>query len=252
MTTAAEVRRWLKPLMKRHPNLVLVGRNLIIPPVRHILRGIYFDSSWDRALCRPLWYVGELYQFRHDGESPPFDLAGEFHFKRSTEIDFLPDLLAKIEERLQYKFTTIDTLAEYFEAGLNPGAVLEPPLHHSQSWKSRHFDYSVALAAQGRMEEANEKIKFGLEFWSRRAEAQRDQAEENSRKRHFALARDMASFADTPEQLAARLQRLTDLLQCGDRAGIGALLLSWEERKVQNLKIHHLWEPTPFPVKFSE
>lgn len=45
MTTAAEVKRLLKPVLAKHDDLVLVGRFLLIKPVWHVARGIYFDQT---------------------------------------------------------------------------------------------------------------------------------------------------------------------------------------------------------------
>jgi hypothetical protein len=47
-TRPAHIRRYLKPLLKLRPDLVLVGRDLIIRPVRHVFRGVYFDRTSDK------------------------------------------------------------------------------------------------------------------------------------------------------------------------------------------------------------
>ena len=50
----------------------------------------------------------------------------------------------------------------------------------------------------------------------------------------------------------AQLRRLKELcrrLAADDRAGLAALLHDWEAQTVRNLKIEHLWEPTPFPLE---
>ena len=43
-TRPAELKRYLKPLLKQRSDLVLIGRLLIIRPVRHIVRGVFFDA----------------------------------------------------------------------------------------------------------------------------------------------------------------------------------------------------------------
>jgi hypothetical protein len=88
MTTAAEVKRRLKPLLKHRPDLVLVGRNLVIPPVHHVLRGIFFDASWDKDLCRPIWYAGAMFMYNFENDSPPFDIHEQYSLQRSNEADF--------------------------------------------------------------------------------------------------------------------------------------------------------------------
>ena len=46
-----------------------------------------------------------------------------------------------------------------------------------------------------------------------------------------------------------RCQQLSRLLKAHDRAGLAAALHSYEAETVRNLKIEHLWEPTPFPLE---
>jgi hypothetical protein len=42
-TTPADLKRYLKPLLEKRDDLVLVGRLLLIRPVRHLIRGAYFE-----------------------------------------------------------------------------------------------------------------------------------------------------------------------------------------------------------------
>ena len=104
MTTASEVKKWVGPLLERRPDLVLVGRNLIIKPVRHVVRGIFFDASWDKNYCRPKWYVNKI--CNHYGESPGFyfQYSGDFFLNRSSDPDFIPDLISKIEAVFESRF----------------------------------------------------------------------------------------------------------------------------------------------------
>jgi hypothetical protein len=47
-TRPADLKRYLKPLLKQRSDLVLIGRLLIIRPVRHIVRGVFFDRTSDK------------------------------------------------------------------------------------------------------------------------------------------------------------------------------------------------------------
>ena len=61
MTTAAEVKGWPGPLLAQRDDLILRKRHLIMRPVRHVLRSIYFfSSSWDRTHPEPVWYMDFL------------------------------------------------------------------------------------------------------------------------------------------------------------------------------------------------
>jgi hypothetical protein len=60
-TRPADIKRYLKPLLKQRSDLALVGRMLIIRPVRHLLRGVFFDRTSDKDHFRVWQYVNPLY-----------------------------------------------------------------------------------------------------------------------------------------------------------------------------------------------
>ena len=51
-TRPADLKRYLKPLLKQRSDLVLIGRLLLIRPVRHIIRGVFFDRTSDKYLFK--------------------------------------------------------------------------------------------------------------------------------------------------------------------------------------------------------
>ena len=51
-TRPADLKRYLKPLLKQRSDLVLIGRLLLIRPVRHIVRGVFFDRTSDKYLFK--------------------------------------------------------------------------------------------------------------------------------------------------------------------------------------------------------
>src|SRR5262245_46079614 len=53
MTTVAQVRQAVQPLLQRNTDLGLVGRLIVIKPVHHLLRGVYIDRSLDPGLFVP-------------------------------------------------------------------------------------------------------------------------------------------------------------------------------------------------------
>jgi hypothetical protein len=59
-TRPADLRRYLKPLLKVRDDLVLIERYLVIRPVRHLLRGVFFDRS-DRHNLGPVGRIRPLY-----------------------------------------------------------------------------------------------------------------------------------------------------------------------------------------------
>jgi hypothetical protein len=76
-TRPADIKRYLKPLLNQRGDLALIGRSLVIRPVRHVLRGAFLDRTgvgqqfrlW--AYLKPLWSrpkgVGYL-DYVHDGK----------------------------------------------------------------------------------------------------------------------------------------------------------------------------------------
>jgi hypothetical protein len=60
-TTPRDLKRYLKPLLDLRPDLTLIGRHLIIRPVRHILRGALFDRTSDKYAFNVYRYVLPLY-----------------------------------------------------------------------------------------------------------------------------------------------------------------------------------------------
>jgi hypothetical protein len=51
-TRPADLKRYLEPLLKQRSDLVLIGRLLVIRPVRHIIRGVFFDRTSDKYLFK--------------------------------------------------------------------------------------------------------------------------------------------------------------------------------------------------------
>ena len=47
-TRPADIKRYLKPLLELRSDLVVVGRLLLIRPVRHLLRGALFERTSDK------------------------------------------------------------------------------------------------------------------------------------------------------------------------------------------------------------
>ena len=73
-TRPADIRHYLKPLLEQRDDLVLVGRMLLIRPMRHLLRGAFLDRTSDRysfrlsRACDPLYMPdGRIDDILHDG-----------------------------------------------------------------------------------------------------------------------------------------------------------------------------------------
>jgi hypothetical protein len=62
MTTIAQVKQLVKPLLQRNSDLGLVGRWVIVKPVHHILRGVSIDRRQDPKSFVPTWAANFLFQ----------------------------------------------------------------------------------------------------------------------------------------------------------------------------------------------
>jgi hypothetical protein len=66
-TRPADVKHYLKSLLKQRSDLVVVGRLLLIRPVRHVLRGVYFSPTSDKCRFRIVPYLKPLCGGNPDG-----------------------------------------------------------------------------------------------------------------------------------------------------------------------------------------
>ena len=60
-TRPADIRRYVKPLLKVRDDLVLIGRHLVIRPVRHLLRGVYFEPTRHKSMFYLQHFIKPLY-----------------------------------------------------------------------------------------------------------------------------------------------------------------------------------------------
>jgi hypothetical protein len=59
-TRPADIRRYLKPLLKLRPDLILRGRRLLVRPVRHIMRGAFFDRTSDKYVFNVVRHINPM------------------------------------------------------------------------------------------------------------------------------------------------------------------------------------------------
>ncbi|HKS64746.1 MAG TPA: hypothetical protein VJT13_23810, partial [Xanthobacteraceae bacterium] len=60
-TRPADIRRYVKPLLKVRDDLALIGRDLVIRPVRHLLRGAWFAPTRHKSVFYLKRFINPLY-----------------------------------------------------------------------------------------------------------------------------------------------------------------------------------------------
>jgi hypothetical protein len=224
MTTAAEVRRMVQPLVSRHADLALVGRWIFVKPIEHFVRGVLIDRTAYKEQFEPRWAVTHLFEIQHF-----FPLSwGEYHINKRSSLPgiwraFDPDvelsLIEAIEEQALPTLRAMTTLDDFL-------AFVSQHYfrHHLFEWPHRKIIVDVAL---GKLEAARAICKEKIQYWS-------------------------TLHANLDEEGRARflgLQKLCACLAADDRRGIAELLHQWEADTVKRQKIGHLWKPTPFPLE---
>jgi hypothetical protein len=141
-TTPADIKRYLKPLLKERSDLALLGRRLIIRPVRHLLRGVFFDRTSDKYQFRLWRYVCPLFAASSDGVG--YDNYIYLPISRVWEPDFQALLFNYLAEDLFDYVGHIETLEDF--------AQLTKP-------RSRAPSLAIsALAVSGRTDSAFEML----------------------------------------------------------------------------------------------
>lgn len=245
MTTITQIKGWTRPLLNADDQLVLVGRNLVLRPVRHLIRGLYIDRTSRRLQPRLIGYVQPLFDITDVGGGllwtthPPVYQTDEDEFEshfRATCQDCL-DQMKRIE-------TIDDFLAEVDKTdGRTFGPV---PIH---LYKLRH---PVVLAALGKFQEAlsilgPELRDQELTYAGMLAVAQARLA----KKPRNGVAHSEVEHAVLMLQWIDALKPLVPLLEAGDSAGISRLLRRHEARNAAVWKVAKLWERTSFPFEPS-
>jgi hypothetical protein len=226
MTTVAQVRRLVKPLLDRNTDLELVGRWIFVKPVRHFARSILIDRTLDPAEFQPKWAVVHLFQVRRSfsldwGEELYNEASANRGPWRMVDPATSSALLDQIEERVLPILRAMKTLDDYL--AFVSGHLFR---HKLFNWPDAKIIVDVAL---GDLDAARKICVDHIHQWP----VDNPAHDEDSRQKFH------------------RLHELCARLKADDRPGLAQLLHEWEARTVRNLKIEHLWERTPFPLERS-
>ncbi|WP_146604344.1 hypothetical protein [Rhodoplanes roseus] len=225
MTTIAQVRTLVRPLLDRHADLGLAGRWIYVKPVHHLARVVLIDRQLDPNKFRPRWAVCHLFEAR-----------------RFLPLDWGELLLNERSETPgSWKVTDADlalAMTEAIETHALPVLRRIVSLDDYLAFVSRHYFRHKLFDWP--------HVKIVIEVALGNLDAARALRDEN-----------VDRFRDDPaydEEGRAKYQRIRELcarLEADDRSGLAALLHEWEAITVKNLKIETLWEPTPFPPELE-
>lgn len=214
MTTVAQVRHLLKPLLSRHSDLALVGRFLIIKPVRHIMRGVFVDRCGDPNEFVPTKVVDILFRSRR-----MFTLGWGGRVKNSTfrtwdiaNLEAIGVMTQMIEHEVLPELRAITSFDDFAAF-----ASIKRPMENSL--ETDVFTRMLLAVAEGNFEEARN-------LWRN----------------------DPATFPAT----AAKSPLFYTALCQEDRAELARIMHQWEAQTIATFKLEKVWEPTPFPLEVIE
>jgi hypothetical protein len=221
MTTIAQVKQVVQPLLQRNPDLALVKRYVIITPVRHILRGINLMRSMDPSLFIPAWAVIFLFE--------PIDSLslnwGQRIYKVTWDVTS-PELPTKmceaIEEQALPLLRPIKTIDDFV------GFATKERFRHTYLDLYEHRKIFVDIA-RGDLDSARSICEY--------------MATEHAKRRYLPLKMD--------EEYNRITKELCPLIAANDRPGLARLLHKYEEGSVRAMKLEKYWEPTPFPIELE-
>ena len=222
MTTRRQVEKLVKPLLARHSDLALVGRMLIVRPVRHIHRVMAINSSSSADWFHPEWLITHYCVPR---KQIPFYFMERLRPERGIRWLWnepaMPEAFYDVFENqalpLLRNVVTFDDLLS-----LKSKEAREPPL-----WDYVTLQELTVHLARGDLDSARKICRLITEHpvdWSA----------PQWNGIHEAII----------EPLCSRLRR-------DDFDGLTNLLRDWEFSTVQALKLDKLWEPTQFPLEVS-
>lgn len=119
MTTAREVRKLVAPLLARNPDLGLVGRLIVVKPVRHVLCGVDIDATSSANQYQPRWIMTPLL-YKMDsliyGVGERLFRSGKSELWRLDDQEASDDLTFVIERDALPRLRSVKTLEDFLEA----------------------------------------------------------------------------------------------------------------------------------------
>jgi hypothetical protein len=224
MTTIAQLKRAVQPLLDRNPDLALVGRMVIIKPIHHILRGIIFGRAIYAEQLDPNWAVIFLFEpsdsLSTNWGERVYDRRGTWKF---TDHDDLPaEMYKAIEEQALPLLRPIKTIDDFV------GFATKERFRHTHLDLYEHRKIFVDIA-RGDLDSARSICEY--------------MATNRAKRRYLPMK--------MYEEYDRITKELCPLVAANDRPGLARLLHKYEEGSVRAMKLEKCWEPTPFPIEMK-
>jgi hypothetical protein len=238
-TRPADIRRYVKPLLKVRDDLVLIDRHLVIRPVRHLLRGVWFQPTGHRSMFYLQRFIRPLYSsYRGLGFGNRFGAAEwrvyEPYFQALLEAELAQEAFEPLG-----KVTTLGEFGAYLEGDWDGRGAAETCIvtmllcgeseraarYLAQLKEARaratesHYQWMLELKASGRATDSYDLVMRELE----KERAGGDSYYLKMRALFDSFTRDAATF-------------------CAQRH-------AREASVAEELKLDGIWEPSPFPIE---
>ncbi|MBA8876903.1 hypothetical protein [Phyllobacterium myrsinacearum] len=213
MTTGAQIRKMVKPLLERHDDLAMVGRFMVVKPIHHLRRGVYIDYCRTPRMFDPRTVVDILIPAKDPGSLGLGDFLTDpgIGYWDSTNPDAVERFFSLLEKKILPKLRSTTTFDQYQELAAYYRAT-------AGYYDRQRFVEMLIATAKGDFELALSIL-----------EPQQDKQ------------RYLTTIA--PSFYPALLAR--------DRIEIAKVLHEWEALAVQKCKLEKFWEPTPFPLELE-
>lgn len=248
MTTSAEIRQWTKSLIKARDDVQLRGRALYLTPIRHVLRGVFFQGSSDKTYPRPRWFFGVPF-------APQSELLGglwsaELPILHSTDERFGERLIELLAEKIDRNLKPVSSVEAFYELTLYD----RPTEAGAGFWALEKYPvfHAPVLAALGRFEAATSVVAHMVAASEPRLQRQLAEGQALVAKRkNSAIGRLSVTEANRDLAMLSELKRLAALAEVADRTAIATLLRDWEAQTISRWGIEDLWQPSPFPFELG-
>jgi hypothetical protein len=241
MTTAAQVKRATHPLLERNCDLALVGRLVLIKPVRHLLRGIHVDRDIDPVNFEPTWFVNFLFR-------PGAGVSHRWGERLKREMPRAP---TDAEEHTWFAQWVLPIRERRYPKSMEGWVAYDPAVANEMCEAIEREALPVLRAIQSIddfVTFASDKARFD---WTYLGSNFYHEPFVFAAQGNFEAALAACDKLVVREPTNRRAKELRRRLAGGDRRGVARLLHRWEAESVKWLTLEEFWEPTPFPIEQS-